>query len=54
MVIVPLEAIAKFIGSLCVVFECLAQSDTEGFFSHVLLLPLILIPWGSQSNFRYC
>lgn len=38
MVIVPLEAIAKFIGSLCVVFECLAPSDIERVFFHMLCL----------------
>lgn len=56
MVIVTLEALAKFICSLCVVFERSAQSDIErDFFSHALLLPLIQTPWGfSQNNFRYC
>lgn len=34
MVIVPLEALTKFICSLCVVFEYPAQSDIErGFFT---------------------
>lgn len=42
MVIVPLEALTKFICSLCVVFEYSAHKMTlRGVFSHALLLLLI-------------